>query len=57
MGPSVVITIIYDKINSFHVITHSESDHFPMTFKIKCNFPDVQPSASAIGILNNTVYK
>ena len=30
---------------------------FPMTFKIKCNFADAQPSASAIGNLNSTVYK
>ena len=51
----LVNTRIYDRINSFHVITHTESDHFPMTFKIKCNFADAQPSASAIGNLNSTV--
>ena len=28
-----------------------------MTFKIKCNFADAQPSASAIGNLNSTLYK
>ena len=28
-----------------------------MTFKIKCNFADAQPLASAIGSLNNTVCK
>ena len=53
----LVNTRIYDRINSFHVITRTESDHFPMTFKIKCNFADAQPSASAIGNLNSTLYK
>ena len=53
----LVNTRIYDRINSFHVITRTESDHFPMTFKIKSNFADAQPSASAIGNLNSTVYK
>ena len=53
----LVNTRIYDSINSFHVITRTESDHFLMTFKIKCNFADAQPSASPIGNLNNTVCK
>ena len=52
-----VNTRIYDRINSFHVITRTESDHFLMTFKIKCNFADAQPSASTTGNLNITVYK
>ena len=53
----LVNTRIYDWINSFHVITRTESDHFPMTFKMKFNFADAKPSASAIGNLNSTVYK
>ena len=53
----LVNTRIYDRINSFHVITRTEPDHFPMTVKIKCNFADAQPSASAIGNLNSTIYK
>ena len=53
----LVNTRMYDWIKSFHVITRTESDHFPMTFKIKCNFADAQPSASAIGNSNSTLYK
>ena len=42
-------TRIYDRINSFHVVTRTESEHFSMAFKIKCNFADAQPSTSASG--------
>ena len=52
----LVNTRIYYRINSFHVITRTESDHFPMTFKIKCIFADAQPSTSAIGNLKTLTY-
>ena len=52
-----VNTRTYDRINSFHGFSHTESDDFPMTLKIKCNFADPRPSVIVIGNLNSAVYK